>query len=105
MLYAVAEERTPSSTDLELLQRCLNELERPQQLQWIASESGGHPLLQWRWRGDQVKAAEFPVWLIAESATGLVVSDALGHVQSCEADTCRWLFLDTSKNHIRRCAR
>ena len=59
-------------------------------------------MLQWRWRGDQVKAAEFPVWLIAESAAGLVVSDALGHVRTCEADTCRWLFLDTSKNHTRR---
>ena len=45
VLYAVAEERTPSNTDLELLQRRLNELERPQQLQWIASESGGHPLM------------------------------------------------------------
>jgi predicted RNA-binding Zn ribbon-like protein len=102
VLYAVAEERPPSSADIEVLERRFNEVERPRQLQWVTAEAGAHPSLQWRWRGDQVKAAEFPVWLIAEAASQLVLSDAVGRVRTCEADSCRWLFLDTSKNHTRR---
>ncbi len=31
-----------------------------------------------------------------------MLSDALPWVRACGADTCRWLFLDTSKNHTRR---
>jgi predicted RNA-binding Zn ribbon-like protein len=31
-----------------------------------------------------------------------MTSEELARVSSCGADTCRWLFLDTSRNHSRR---
>jgi predicted RNA-binding Zn ribbon-like protein len=32
----------------------------------------------------------------------LLTSDAMEHVHACKSETCRWVFLDTSKNHSRR---
>jgi predicted RNA-binding Zn ribbon-like protein len=43
-----------------------------------------------------------PVWAMAQSAAGLLTSAAMEHVRACSSPTCRWLFLDTSKNHSRR---
>lgn len=102
VLYAGAEKRGPATADIEALEQCFHEAERPRHLQWVTADSGVHASLQWQWRGDQVKAAGFPVWLIAQAAWQLMLSDALGRVRACEADSCRWLFLDTSKNHTRR---
>jgi predicted RNA-binding Zn ribbon-like protein len=42
------------------------------------------------------------VWLLALSAGELLMSQALQRVRACDADSCRWLFLDTSRNHTRR---
>jgi predicted RNA-binding Zn ribbon-like protein len=57
--------------------------------------------LAWSWRGlgSQVAA---PLWLLAQAAAELMLSDRATHLRSCSSDTCRWLFLDTSKNHTRR---
>jgi predicted RNA-binding Zn ribbon-like protein len=41
-------------------------------------------------------------WPIARSASDLLSSDDLESVRECGADTCRWLFVDRSKNHSRR---
>ncbi|HXY97447.1 MAG TPA: CGNR zinc finger domain-containing protein [Steroidobacteraceae bacterium] len=30
------------------------------------------------------------------------MSETLERVRACDADSCRWLFLDTSRNHTRR---
>jgi predicted RNA-binding Zn ribbon-like protein len=102
VLYAAAEQRVPAAAEIEMLERRFHEAERPRHLQWLTADSGIHGSLQWQWRGEQVKAAGFPVWLIAQAASQLMLSDAIGRVRACEADSCRWLFLDTSKNHTRR---
>ncbi|WP_433983920.1 CGNR zinc finger domain-containing protein [Tunturiibacter empetritectus] len=44
----------------------------------------------------------FPLWLIAQAAADLLLSQSTSQIRSCAAETCRWLFLDTSKNHTRR---
>jgi predicted RNA-binding Zn ribbon-like protein len=102
VLHAAAQQRTPAAADVELLEQRFREAEPPRQLQWVTTDSGGRPALRWQWRADQVKAAGFPVWLVAQAASHLMLSDALERVRACEADSCRWLFLDTSKNHTRR---
>lgn len=102
VLYAEADQRAPMAADIQILERCFQEADRPRHLQWVAADSDAHASLQWQWEGSQVKAAGFPVWLIAQEAAQLMLSDALGRVRACEADSCRWLFLDTSKNHTRR---
>lgn len=102
VLYAEAEQRAPTAAAIETLERRLHEAEGPRHLQWVSPRPGGIASLQWHWGADQAKAAEYPVWLIAHSAAQLMLSDALARVRACEADSCRWLFLDTSKNHSRR---
>jgi len=43
-----------------------------------------------------------PVWPIAYSAASLLTSDDVSFIRTCASDSCRWYFLDTSKNHQRR---
>jgi predicted RNA-binding Zn ribbon-like protein len=39
---------------------------------------------------------------IARSAASLLTSEALTRVRQCSGETCSWLFLDTSRNGLRR---
>jgi predicted RNA-binding Zn ribbon-like protein len=41
-------------------------------------------------------------WLLAQSAVDLLVSEQIRLIRECGDEGCRWLFLDTSKNHSRR---
>ena len=45
---------------------------------------------------------ELPLWLLSLSAAELMTSDEMERVRACGNAECRWLFLDTSKNHTRR---
>jgi predicted RNA-binding Zn ribbon-like protein len=54
---------------------------------------------QWREEGTDLNA---PFWPLALAAAELLVSGDLGLVRECRSATCRWLFLDKSKNHSRR---
>jgi len=54
----------------------------------------------WGWDG----AAELDriLWPVARSAAELLTSPERERVGECAADTCGWLYLDTSKNRSRR---
>jgi predicted RNA-binding Zn ribbon-like protein len=54
----------------------------------------------WEWLVDD-DLVRVP-WPVARSAAVLLVSEQLSRVRICDADTCRWLFLDTSKSGRRR---
>jgi predicted RNA-binding Zn ribbon-like protein len=57
--------------------------------------------ITWSWRGLGREIAA-PWWLLAQAASELMLSGHAARLRSCSSDTCRWLFLDTSKNHTRR---
>ncbi len=57
--------------------------------------------LLWSWKGLSRHLAS-PLWLLAQSANDLLTSGDILRLRLCADDTCRWLFLDTSKNHTRR---
>jgi predicted RNA-binding Zn ribbon-like protein len=57
--------------------------------------------LEWSWSGVE-REAEIPLWMLAQAASDLLVSSDLELVKDCGDPTCRWLFLDVSKNHTRR---
>jgi predicted RNA-binding Zn ribbon-like protein len=57
--------------------------------------------LRWDWAGGETKP-EFPVWLLTRAASRLLLSEDVDRVRACHSPDCRWLFLDTSKNHTRR---
>ena len=43
-----------------------------------------------------------PLAPVIKSTVDLLTSPALDRVRTCAADTCEWLFLDTTKNRTRR---
>jgi predicted RNA-binding Zn ribbon-like protein len=59
------------------------------------------PRLIWD-RGRFRKNPDLPIWILAQSAEQLLGSEALNRIHMCRSATCRWLFLDTSKNHSRQ---
>jgi predicted RNA-binding Zn ribbon-like protein len=61
----------------------------------------GDPHWDWSWSGVE-RNAEIPLWMLAQSAADLLVSSDSEFIKDCGDPTCRWLFLDTSKNHTRR---
>jgi predicted RNA-binding Zn ribbon-like protein len=60
------------------------------------------PQLAWDWRSSSTTEAELPVWILSLQTSALLTSAAMSRLRSCQTETCRWLFLDTSKNHSRR---
>jgi predicted RNA-binding Zn ribbon-like protein len=59
-------------------------------------ERDGH--VKWGW--DDAPELEAPLWPLVHSAVELVTDGPLDRVSQC--GRCRWLFLDTTKNHSRR---
>jgi predicted RNA-binding Zn ribbon-like protein len=61
----------------------------------------GKPAFAWQWDGfDSDLAAA--LWPVAQGAAELLASSGCSLVRECHSVTCRWLFLDHSKNHSRR---
>ena len=96
VLYGQVQGRLPEPAQLAPLERHFKEASRRRELR--ASDIAE---LTWTWKG-AARQPELPVWLLAEGAAELLLSPALRRVRACEADTCRWLFLDSSKSHTRR---
>jgi predicted RNA-binding Zn ribbon-like protein len=63
--------------------------------------AAGDTHLEWSWSGLE-RQAEIPLWMLAQAASDLLVSSDAELVKDCGDPTCRWLFLDVSKNHTRR---
>jgi predicted RNA-binding Zn ribbon-like protein len=55
----------------------------------------------WTW-GRFENHPRLPVWLIARAAAVLLTSVDVDRIHQCKSASCRWLFLDMSKNHSRR---
>jgi predicted RNA-binding Zn ribbon-like protein len=91
---ALAFERKPSGEDLEQLNRAWQAGQRHAQL--LPATKGFR--LGW----DDEPALERVVRLIAVSAINLLTSGQIKRIQRCAGDGCDWLFVDTSRNHLRR---
>jgi predicted RNA-binding Zn ribbon-like protein len=81
--------------EIELLERHFRAAAQQRRLQ----PGDGH--LLWSWSGVE-QQAEIPLWKLAQAAADLLVSSDVELVKDCGDPSCRWLFLDTSKNHTRR---
>lgn len=56
---------------------------------------------EWQWQHLDVYLTAM-LWPVARAAADLLVSNQLEQVRLCASETCDWLFLDTSRNHMRR---
>src|SRR5579862_189786 len=54
------------------------------------------------WKLPEREGFSAPLWLLAQEGEKLLLSQQAERLRCCASETCRWLFLDTSKNHTRR---
>ena len=95
LFYAVIDERTPSPSTVRQLQECFAAARPHEQLNWTGHKLG--------WSLPHLSAEPaLPLWLLSLSTNALVTSDQMYLLRQCGSEECRWLFLDTSKNHTRR---
>ncbi len=95
ILYAWVDGGKPAARQVEILETHFHAAALHRSL------GSGDERLAWSWSGLE-QQAELPLWKLAQSASDLLVSDDARLVKGCGDPTCRWLFLDLSKNHTRR---
>ncbi len=59
------------------------------------------PRYIWQTEGSDLEPTT-PLGRIADAAAALLTSADVNHIKECGSATCRWLFLDRSRNHSRR---
>ena len=95
VLYAMLDRRKPTAASIKTLEACFKAASKHQSLRWSDSSLiWGFPLTPGR--------PDLPLWLLSLSASRLLTSNEIEKVRACDNPECRWLFLDTSKNHTRR---
>jgi len=99
VLYAAAACTAAPSADLQRLTQYFHNARQHQELVWTPSEQGSK--FAWDWGASQSEG-DLPVWILSLQTASLLTSDAMSRLRTCGTETCRWLFLDTSKNHTRR---
>ena len=95
VLYGRIDGTRPASGPLQTLEQQFHTAALHRRL--LAGESR----LEWSWSGVE-RHAEIPLWMLAQAASDLLVSSDAELIKDCGDPTCRWLFLDVSKNHTRR---
>lgn len=95
IFYAAVDSRTPPGSQIKIVERYFRQAREQQRLAWSGSRLG------WEWQASEC-SPDLPVWMLSLSAARLMLSDEMRFLRACEKPDCRWLFLDTSKNHSRR---
>jgi predicted RNA-binding Zn ribbon-like protein len=96
-LYALIEEKAPPPGDMQTLERHFLVAHQHRELSWQP------PNIAWAWRPAEKNDPFLPLWILSQAVEELLRSKGqVAQIKTCDVDTCRWLFLDTSKNHTRR---
>jgi len=95
ILYAAVDHGNPQASSLSRLEDAFKEASRHLQSRWT-----GMKLV--RELPQSAAPADLPLWLLSLSATEFMTSDQMHLLRACGSPECRWLFVDTSKNHTRR---
>jgi predicted RNA-binding Zn ribbon-like protein len=98
-LYASVEGSAALPADVRALEGHFQTARTHQELVWAPASDG--PKFVWDWSSSQAEA-DLPIWILSLETSALLTSDEMSRLRSCGSGTCRWLFLDTSKNHTRR---
>jgi predicted RNA-binding Zn ribbon-like protein len=102
IFYGLLDGKSPNPADVTILEWHFHGVTQHRELRWRGDPAeDGHAKLEWSW-GRSETDTNLPVWALAEQTLQLLMSDGIGQVKACGAETCRWLFLDSSKNHMRR---
>ena len=93
---AIAAEQQPAPADVALLDSMDQQAMAHRRIGH--HEEGG---FGWQWR-TQGAELELILWQVAKAAAELLTSDLVYNVRTCAGDSCRWLFVDISRNRSRR---
>jgi len=93
VFYAQVDGLEPSDASLRTLEQFFKAARLNQKLCWKDSR------VAW---AEMESEAELPLWLLSLATSDLMTSEAIHKLRACDVPDCRWLFLDTSKNHARR---
>lgn len=64
------------------------------------ARGSGSPV-EWRWTGEADRLDAF-LWPVALAAAALLVSDEVRRVRVCAGRECGWMYVDRSRNGLRR---
>jgi len=95
IFYSMVKRQRVAGGDLQDFNERLRQASRHR----VLCEQAGH--FAWRWEGLD-RELEAPLWPVVQQAADLLASPNVKFVRACGRESCRWLFLDTSKNHSRR---
>ncbi len=95
IVSASFDETPASDEDLQTFNLAL--AETMAHIRLLPAETG----FTWGW-SSSYDNLERPLWSIVRSAADLLTSPEREWIRACASESCRWLFLDTSKNHTRR---
>jgi predicted RNA-binding Zn ribbon-like protein len=95
LILSAVHSRSPDESHLRALNGFLSEARAVNEVVW-------HKRRFVRSSGDVTEEPDGPLWQIADAAGVLITSSDIDNVRECSEKTCRWLFLDRSRNHSRR---
>jgi predicted RNA-binding Zn ribbon-like protein len=95
IFYAAVDGDEPPVRAIQELEQFFKDAEARRKLRW----SENH--LRWELPAGLI-APELPVWILSLKTAQLITSGKMEMLRACDSPECRWLFLDTSKNHTRR---
>jgi predicted RNA-binding Zn ribbon-like protein len=89
-------------------ERCAIPIPAISELNAAVQRSSGHSQIvhtnrhfAWEWVQPE-SSLDSMLWPVARAASELLTSDDLAYVRRCASESCKWLFLDKTKNHGRR---
>ncbi len=95
VFYAMLDGGDTAGAQIKVLERYFKGARERQKLIWSESH------FAWETSSTTI-THELPLWLLSLKTADLMTSDDMLKVKACGKPDCRWLFLDTSKNHTRR---
>lgn len=95
LFQSIATSHAPNRSCLKEFNRFLLQGGIPEAISWHNDEFI-------RGYRDLAETAFAPLWPIVDAAANLLTSPDRHHIRECSEQSCRWLFLDHSKNHSRR---
>ena len=95
LILSAVHGRVPDESHLRALNRFLSEARSVDEVGW-------HKRRFVRSFRDVTERPDGPLRQIIEAAVVLITSADIDNVRECSEKTCRWFFLDRSRNHSRR---
>jgi len=95
VLYAVVDGKRVSASAVKRLEDCFTLARQQQELRWVGGK------LEWELK-QSTSLPDLPLWLLSLSVAAFMTSEQMHLLRECGNPECRWLFVDTSKNHTRR---